>query len=293
MTKYAKIVQNLLNPPATTTNHRQLPPTGKAGRNLPAAISVGVVLAGLVVLFLLYLPIGFVFFVIFAVILAIYEFASAVKNKSINLPMLPMITGSVGMGICAYILNPQAVLVAYFCALIVIALWIFLEKHHENYLETISVSVLGMTWISLLSSFVIMILNRAMGNYLVIIFILMVIASDTGGYVFGVIFGKHPMSKKISPNKSWEGFIGSLICGSVSSIFLLHYIGISYINSALIAIVTTIVAVIGDLCESLIKRDLKIKDMGHILPGHGGVLDRVDAILIASIPYITILFFIR
>ena len=290
MSNYKAKIRDIVDPPATK-NITQLPATGKAGRNLPAAIGVAVGLGGLVALMLFYLPQAFVYFVILMVLIALREFAGAVKNHDINVALLPMWIGSIGMGLCAYLISTQAMLVSYFVTLIFIALWVFADRKSKKALTDVAVSILGMTWISLLGTFLILILMRPMGNYYVAIFILLVIASDTGGYVVGVMFGKHPMSKKISPKKSWEGTFGSLSFSIVVSVLAMPYLGYSYQNAIIIAIVTSTVAIIGDLCESLIKRDLQMKDMGYILPGHGGVLDRTDAILIATIPYTALLYF--
>ncbi|QPK94594.1 phosphatidate cytidylyltransferase [Actinomyces sp. zg-332] len=290
MSNYTTKIRNILNPPATK-NITQLPSTGRAGRNLPAAIGVAIVLGGLVALMLLYLPQAFVYFAILMVLLGLYEFAGAVKNQGINVALLPMWIGSIGMGLCAHLISTQAMLVSYFVTLLFIVLWVFTDTKSKKALVDVAVSILGVTWISLLGSFLILFLMRPLGNYYVLAFILIVIASDTGGYAVGVLIGKHPMSKKISPKKSWEGLIGSLTFSSLAAVSTMPYLGYSYKESVIIGIITSIVAVIGDLCESLIKRDLKMKDMGNLLPGHGGVLDRTDAILIATIPYTALLYF--
>ena len=109
------------------------------------------------------------------------------------------------------------------------------------------------------------------------------VGNDVGGYIAGVLFGRHPMAPGISPKKSWEGFAGSLVLGTamvtliaVLALELPWWVGVA------IGAVLVVVSTCGDLAESLLKRDLGIKDMGHLLPGHGGVLDRVDSILLAA-----------
>jgi len=114
----------------------------------------------------------------------------------------------------------------------------------------------------------------------VLCWLIVVVCSDTGGYAAGVLFGKHPMAPSISPKKSWEGFAGSMLAGAIggtlSVMLLLHahwWVGLPY-GLALVVCATG-----GDLVESLIKRDLGIKDMGNLLPGHGGLMDRLDSLL--------------
>ena len=116
-------------------------------------------------------------------------------------------------------------------------------------------------------------------------FILVTIASDTGGYVAGVLFGKHPMAPVISPKKSWEGFAGSTVftvgAGMILVVFLLD--GDWRVGVAL-GVIAVVMATLGDLCESVIKRDLGIKDMSQVIPGHGGLMDRLDSLLATAAP---------
>jgi phosphatidate cytidylyltransferase len=116
-----------------------------------------------------------------------------------------------------------------------------------------------------------------------ILFLLVVAMNDTGGYVAGVLFGKHPMAPRISPKKSWEGFVGSLVFGVVSAVLMAVYgLGAPVWVGVLLGVCLVVVGTCGDLVESLIKRDLGIKDMSSFLPGHGGVMDRLDSLLLAA-----------
>jgi phosphatidate cytidylyltransferase len=109
-----------------------------------------------------------------------------------------------------------------------------------------------------------------------------VVLSDTGGYAAGVFFGKHAMAPAISPKKSWEGFAGSVTAAAVGSSLLLYFLlDIAFYWGLLFGAVISVVAVVGDLGESMLKRDLGIKDMSQLLPGHGGLMDRLDSILFA------------
>ena len=120
------------------------------------------------------------------------------------------------------------------------------------------------------------------GHWRVLCTLLAVVLSDTGGYAAGVFLGKHPMAPKISPKKSWEGFGGSVTAAAVGSALLLYFLlDVPLYWGLLFGAVISVVAVIGDLAESMLKRDLGIKDMSRLLPGHGGLMDRLDSILFA------------
>jgi phosphatidate cytidylyltransferase len=106
--------------------------------------------------------------------------------------------------------------------------------------------------------------------------------SDTGGYAAGVFLGKHPMAPTISPKKSWEGFGGSVVAAAGGSAVVLYlWLDVAFYWGLLFGAAIAVVAVLGDLAESMLKRDLRIKDMSQLLPGHGGLMDRLDSILFA------------
>ena len=121
------------------------------------------------------------------------------------------------------------------------------------------------------------------GALLVATFILVVVGNDLGGYIAGVLFGKHPMAPSISPKKSWEGFAGSLVLSaSLGSLMLGLVLGEPWWWGIALGVLAVLTATTGDLSESLLKRDLGIKDLGTILPGHGGVMDRLDSLLVTA-----------
>ena len=141
----------------------------------------------------------------------------------------------------------------------------------------------ALAWIPFLGCFLLLLFAQEQGQMLVALAILGPVGNDTGGYIAGVLLGKHPMAPRISPKKSWEGFAGSLLLGTA----LVTAIGTFALDlpwwaGVAIGAVLVLVSTGGDLSQSLLKRDLGIKDMGHLLPGHGGVLDRIDSILLAA-----------
>ena len=117
------------------------------------------------------------------------------------------------------------------------------------------------------------------------VFILVTIASDIGGYVAGVLFGRHPMAPVISPKKSWEGLVGSVVSCVVAGWLLVVYLldGAWWVGVVL-GLIAAVMATLGDLCESVMKRDLGVKDMSQVIPGHGGLMDRLDSLLATIAP---------
>ncbi len=158
------------------------------------------------------------------------------------------------------------------------------QRPPVNYLRDVSVGVFVMTWVALFGAFAAMLsmidTPMVVGADAIIVFMLCVVASDTGGYISGVMFGKHPMAPAVSPKKSWEGFAGSVIFGGAAGALSVHYLllGNAFIGFVL-GIVLVFSATLGDLVESQFKRELGIKDMSALLPGHGGLMDRLDALL--------------
>jgi phosphatidate cytidylyltransferase len=150
----------------------------------------------------------------------------------------------------------------------------------ENYFPDAASGVLVALYVPMLAGFAVLLLVPADGATRVIAFIATVVASDVGGYAVGVLAGKHPMAPSISPKKSWEGMAGSVgTCMVVGSAFLVAGLGAPWWGGLVFGAALAVTATIGDLGESLIKRDLGIKDMGALLPGHGGLMDRLDSLL--------------
>ena len=140
--------------------------------------------------------------------------------------------------------------------------------------------VLVVGWLPLLAGFAMLMLAADDGAQRVVVFVLLTVCSDVGGYVAGVLFGRHPLAPTVSPKKSWEGLGGSVVLclvAGVASVTLM--LGGTWWAGALVGLAAVFAATLGDLSESILKRDLGIKDMGTLVPGHGGVLDRLDSLL--------------
>ena len=252
----------------------------RAGRNLPAAIGVGVGLGVLIVATLLIRKESFVVLVALAVAVGIWELRAALRHAAVQAPLVPPVVGMVGMVWAAYVHGPAGLVVAWSLTCLAVVLW-----RGTGRLDGAGRDVLGgifiATYPTFLVGFAILLLAPEDGVARVFVFLITTVCSDVGGYAAGVLFGKHPMAPTISPKKSWEGFAGSVVlcvvAGSLSVHFLLDH---SWVIGIALGVGVAVAATVGDLMESLIKRDLGIKDMSNILPGHGGVMDRLDSLVV-------------
>ena len=274
----------------------RLPPV-KTGRNLPAAIGVGVVLGGLVLLTLLTVKATFLIYMGAAVAVALHELTAALRTKGIDIPLILVALGGAAMLTCTYWLGYKGSAAAM--ALTVVAIVMYrLPGGTQGFVEDVTAGVFTAAYVPFLASFVAAMLGPADGSRRVLTFVIVVICSDIGGYFAGITLGRgtrHAMSPRISPKKSWEGFAGSavvcLIAGWLTVTLLLHG---HFWQGLLLGAAVVITAIAGDLVASSIKRDLDIKDFGRLLPGHGGILDRIDSLLVtAPVAWLLLLAFIR
>jgi phosphatidate cytidylyltransferase len=257
-------------------------PHGRAGRNLPAAVAVGAGLGGLVFLTLFTVKATFLIYVGAALAIALSELAAALAERDINVPVIPVAAGGAAVLTCTYWLGPKDALAALGLTMVAIVTW-RLFGGPAGYVKDVTAGVFAAVYLPFLASFVVAMLVPPDGARRVLTFVILTICSDIGGYAAGITAGRHPMAPVISPKKTWEGFAGStLAClagGALCLTFLLH--GHPW-EGLLTGAAVVLAATVGDLVESMIKRDLDIKDMGSILPGHGGLLERLDSLLVAA-----------
>jgi phosphatidate cytidylyltransferase len=255
---------------------------GKAGRNLPAAIAVGL---GLFITLIISLFADVRFFTIlvaFAAVLATRELSQTlVVGLSQRMIILLQIIAPVI--VVAASLSGITGLVTTFLASVILILSVRLLDGEEAYVHHVTRSIFALVYVPVLASFAVLLSTQTDGAWKVLALVLLTAATDLGGYVAGALFGKHPMAPKISPNKTWEGFAGALALQLVIGILLWLYVfDQSWWEGAIVGLVMMLSATFGDLIESMIKRDLGVKDMGSVLPGHGGVMDRLDSLVINS-----------
>ncbi|BBH18231.1 hypothetical protein Back2_25180 [Nocardioides baekrokdamisoli] len=269
---------------------------GRAGRDIPLAFATAAVLVGVIAASLLFVKSLFILVVIAALSLAVWELRRGLRAVDIDLPQLPITVGGAAMIASAYVWGANALVTATAMTALGTLLYLF-RRGVQGYVRTATAAIFTVIYLPFLAAFVAMLLSEGgrrwstdsdlhdLGVRGVATFIALVVASDVGGFVAGVLLGRHPMAPIISPKKSWEGFAGSAIatCGAGIGLVIWLFHGHWYVG-ALLGVIAVAMAVLGDLVESVIKRDLGVKDMSQIIPGHGGIMDRLDSLLATVAP---------
>jgi phosphatidate cytidylyltransferase len=254
----------------------------RAGRNLPAALGVGVVLGGLALVTLFTVKAIFLAYMAAAVGIALWELSRALGTRDIRLPLVPVAAGGAAAVALAYWWGERALVACIALTVIAIMAW-RLPGGTVGYLRDVTAGVFALAYLPLMAGFIALMLAAPDGSRRTLILLILTVCSDVGGYFVGILVGRHPMVPVISPKKTWEGFAGSalacLVAGAIALPLLLHG---SVWQGLLLGVAALLAATLGDLTESMIKRDLEIKDMGTVLPGHGGILDRIDSLALAA-----------
>jgi phosphatidate cytidylyltransferase len=254
----------------------------RTGRNLPAAVIVGLGLGGLAILTLFTVKATFLALVGVMVGIALWELTRAVAGQQVRIPVIPVAAGGAVAFALSYWQGESAALACIAITMTAILAW-RLPGGTDGYLRDVSGGAFALAYLPLPACFVGLMLAPPDGPKRTLLFLILTVCSDVGGYAAGVTVGRHLMAPAISPKKTWEGFGGSalfcLLGGAIGLPLLLH--GAIW-QGLLIGAAALAFAALGDLVESMIKRDLGIKDMGSLLPGHGGILDRIDAMLITA-----------
>ena len=252
------------------------------GRNLPVAIAVGVVLGGLALVTLFTVKATFLLYVGLIVLVALWELSRALRSRDIRLGLVPVAVGGTAVVTLAYWEGDRDALAALAVTFIAVLAW-RLPGGAAGFVRDVTASVFTLIYLPLMAMFVALMLARPDGDRRALLFIILTVCSDVGGYFAGILIGRHPMAPVISPKKTWEGLSGSVVfClagGAIGLPALLHG---QLWQGLVLGAAAVGAATLGDLVESMIKRDLEIKDMGTVLPGHGGVLDRIDSLLIMA-----------
>jgi phosphatidate cytidylyltransferase len=275
------------DPPAPAQDH------GRAGRDVPVSIASAVVLIALILVTLLVWKTLFMVVVAAAVLVAIWELHRGFAAKGFDLPEQPLMAGGVVMVVVAYYWGAPALVTATAVSALGTMLWL-LRRGVPGYVQNATASVFTLVYVPFLGSFVALLLSEGgatgfdrydAGVKGILTFIAVTAASDIGGFVAGVLFGRHPMAPIISPKKSWEGFAGSgVFCVAVGVAMIVWVLDSAWWIGVCLGLIAVVMATLGDLCESVIKRDLGIKDMSQVIPGHGGLMDRLDSLLATIAP---------
>ena len=254
----------------------------RAGRKLLPSIGVSVFLILLVWFSLATYRVIFAGIVTLAIVLGIRELNKAFTAVDIHVPLWSLTTAGIALSAATWLGGVSGLAVATAIALPCL-LVLLLPRGVENFVKTASASALALMYLPFLAGFLILLARPYNGLDRVMTLVVLVGSNDTFAYLTGVLFGKHPLAPKISPKKTIEGLIGSLIFTVFGGSLAFHYIMNSdWWLGALAGILTVFTATSGDLIESALKRDMAIKDMGNLLPGHGGIMDRLDSVLFAA-----------
>jgi phosphatidate cytidylyltransferase len=254
----------------------------RTGRNLPAAFAVGGGLAAAVLASLLLWRPSFLAVIVVAVSVAIWETVRTIRLTGPRPPLVPLLAGGVAMVVVAWFWGPEALSLSLLTTVLAVMVW-RLADGPAGYQPDVSAATLIAVYVPFLAGFAALLGAPDDGHWRVLLMLAVVVLTDTGGYVAGVAFGRHPMAPLVSPNKSWEGLAGSLLAAAAGgAVGLPLLFGVAWWWGVLFGLLTAGAAVLGDLAESLLKRDLGVKDMSGLLPGHGGLMDRLDSILFAA-----------
>ncbi len=263
----------------------------RTGRNLLLAILIGLAIGAAVLGSLLFLKWLFLLFVIPVGLLGLFEFSRALQAGGRRVDVVPQLLAGLVILLAGYFVGHLTHWIITFAAIAFVVVWRLLAqmtrrdgRRYGDVLADVLVAGFVPLYVAFLASVLLVLLRQEQGQYWVLTMIIIVVAADTGAYASGLAFGRHPMAPRISPKKTWEGFAGaavvSVVAAVLCAIFLLHlpwWVGLVF------GVLVLGSATAGDLGESMIKRDLGIKDMSSWLPGHGGVLDRLDSILPSTV----------
>lgn len=256
------------------------PRTSSQGRDLPVRVAVGLGLLAVVGTSLFIRKDVFALLVVVALCGAMWELARAFTRAGIRLPLVPLLVGTVGILVSAYTTGPEALVVAFLLTVGGAVVWRVLDGNGRPALRDAAAAAFAAAYLPFLAGFALLMLAEGDGPARVALFVLLGVASDTGGYAVGSLLGRHLMAPKVSPKKTWEGLLGSIVLACVVGV-----VGVQVafqaepVMGVVLGLATVATATLGDLSESMLKRDLGLKDMGHLLPGHGGLLDRLDSLL--------------
>ncbi|MEJ1198794.1 MULTISPECIES: phosphatidate cytidylyltransferase [unclassified Streptomyces] len=278
---YAAVPQNPEPMPDAPQPAQPQPQKKTAGRDLGAAIGVGVGLGAVIVASLFVVKAVFVGVVAVAVVVGLWELTKRLEErKGIKAPLVPLAIGGAAMVVAGYVRGAEGAWVAMALTALAVLVWRMTEPP-EGYLKDVTAGLFAAFYVPFLATFVAMMLMADDGAWRVLVFLLLTVVSDTGAYAVGWRFGKTKLAPRISPGKTREGLLGAVAFAMVAGALCMQFMidDGTWWQGLLLGLAVAVSATLGDLGESMIKRDLGIKDMGTLLPGHGGIMDRLDSLL--------------
>ncbi|MET9374132.1 phosphatidate cytidylyltransferase [Streptomyces sp. NPDC003035] len=267
------------------------PQKKNAGRDLGAAIGVGVGLGAVIIASLFIWKAAFVGVIAVAVVVGLWELTTRLQErKGIKAPLVPLAIGGAAMVVAGYVRGAEGAWIAMALTALAVLVWRMTEPP-EGYLKDVTAGVFAAFYVPFLATFVALMLTADDGPQRVLTFLLLTVVSDTGAYAIGWRFGKHKLAPRISPGKTREGLLGAVAFAMAAGALCMQFLidDGTWWQGLLLGLAVAASATLGDLGESMIKRDLGIKDMGTLLPGHGGIMDRLDSLL-PTAPVVWLLF---
>lgn len=263
----------------------------RTGRDLILAIAIGLAVGAVVFVSLVFAKWPFAVFAVAVALLGIFEFTRALQASGRRVDVAPQLVGGLAILLAAYFLDPWMLWIALFVSVVFVVVWRLIGQMsagdgrvYAAVVDDVLAGGLLQMYVPFLASLALVLLREPGGEWWVMSFLIVTIAADTGAYVTGLTLGKHPMAPRISPKKTWEGLAGAAVASAVAGVLLTWLmLGLPWWTGIIFGLVILATATVGDLGESMIKRDLGIKDMSSWLPGHGGVLDRLDSLLPSAV----------
>lgn len=226
-----------------------------------------------------------VFLVLIAVLilLGVWEVAGAFARRDITVLLPPLYLGTIATVVAAALAGPFWIMAAMYFTFVVAVVWRLLDSRFETRpVMDIMATAFTIIYLPFAGSFFVLMSSNSTDVWPIVFFIVIVACNDLGGWLAGILFGKHPMAPRLSPKKSWEGFLGSNIACILAALAGTFVLDIPWWWCFIMGISAAIIGTMGDLTESLIKREVGLKDMSDIVPGHGGVMDRLDSMLFTA-----------
>ena len=254
----------------------------KAGRKLLPSIGVGLSLIALVWFALSYQREVFAIVVAVAVILGLREIVRAFAARSIIISFNALTVAAIGLAYAAWNGGVGGLAVGTAIAIPLLLIRALIQGP-EGFVAKATATTFSLLYLPFLAGFLILLAVPSTGFQRVMTFMVLVGCNDTFGYIIGVLLGKHPLVPKISPQKTWEGLVGSVVFTIIGGCLAFHYIvDMHWWIGIIVGLMIVFTATCGDLIESAMKRVMSLKDMGTLLPGHGGMLDRLDSVVLSA-----------
>jgi phosphatidate cytidylyltransferase len=262
---------------------RPLPGRPEPDRDLPVAVAAGGLLVFLLLLTVLVHPAAFTGLVGLLVLIGLLEAGRVLRERAVVVSTPVLLVAALVLLVGAYRLGPAGQAVGLVTLLAGAVVWELADHDRDDVFAKVAATVLLGLWVPFLGTYAVLLVTRPDGWVAALATVGVAVVSDIAAYFVGTRFGRTKLAPRISPGKTWEGLAGGIGLTTLVAVAVLPFLGgtFTWWGAVVFTVVVAGAGVVGDLTESLLKRDLGVKDFGGVIPGHGGVLDRVDAVLFA------------